>query len=120
MARIIWFTSLLLESWNDKKVAELWGTFESLGENVKHIKDCEKVSVLIVTNEEKRIEGLVEVEAGNMVHVVRVSGISFKDESVVSEIRKACDVDVEQNKSETSSISLSESSKTPAPESEGR
>ncbi|KAK9007055.1 hypothetical protein V6N11_019383 [Hibiscus sabdariffa] len=55
-----------------------------------------------------------------MIHVVRVSEIGFKDESAVSEIRKACAVDAEQIKSETSSVSSSESSKTPAPESEGR
>ncbi|KAK8604722.1 hypothetical protein V6N13_099653 [Hibiscus sabdariffa] len=92
---------LPLHCWNHgtiKKVAELWGAFESLGENANHSKDCEKVYALIVTNEEKRIEGLVEIEAGNMVHVVRVSEIDFKDDSAISKVSKNCDVDAEKTK----------------------
>ncbi|KAK8605346.1 hypothetical protein V6N13_102128 [Hibiscus sabdariffa] len=46
------------------KVAELWGTFESLGGNAKHSMDCEIVSILITTNHEKRIEEAMEIEVG--------------------------------------------------------
>ncbi|KAK8656801.1 hypothetical protein V6N13_098738 [Hibiscus sabdariffa] len=55
---------LPLHCWNNvtlKKIAELWGTFEALGANFKHSLDCEKVTVLIATNQARRIEEIVEI-----------------------------------------------------------
>ncbi|KAK8680150.1 hypothetical protein V6N13_109103 [Hibiscus sabdariffa] len=54
-----------LHCWNHgtiKRVVELWGSFEALGENANQFKDCEMVSVLITTNHERRIDEIVEIE----------------------------------------------------------
>ncbi|KAK8671529.1 hypothetical protein V6N13_038123 [Hibiscus sabdariffa] len=81
-------TGLPLHCWNHvtiKKMAELWGT---LGENANHIKDSEKVTVLITTQNVKKIEELVEIEVGNVIHLVRVNETSFFDNSsyVIKEV----------------------------------
>ncbi|KAK8552908.1 hypothetical protein V6N13_055686 [Hibiscus sabdariffa] len=58
-------------------------------------------------------EIFAKIEAGNMVHVVRVSEIDFKDESAISKISKNCDVDAEQNKSESNSESVRSKTQVP-------
>ncbi|KAK8607831.1 hypothetical protein V6N13_023281 [Hibiscus sabdariffa] len=73
---------LPLHCWNSvslKKVAELWGVFEALGENDKHSLDCEKASVLISTKQVKRIDEVIEVEIGDTVFQVGVKEIGFND-----------------------------------------
>ncbi|KAK8626631.1 hypothetical protein V6N13_134267 [Hibiscus sabdariffa] len=70
--------------WNDvtlRRVAELWGYFESLGENANHRLNCEKVTVLITTNQVNRIEEIVELNVGNMKYEINVVEIGFKDET---------------------------------------
>ncbi|KAL4378544.1 hypothetical protein GQ457_02G017040 [Hibiscus cannabinus] len=79
-------SGLPLHCWNHltiKRIAELWGTFEASGENANHTKDCEKVSVLISTDYERRIEELVKVEVGEIIHRVRVLEIGFSDDSTM-------------------------------------
>ncbi|KAE8680257.1 hypothetical protein F3Y22_tig00111392pilonHSYRG00536 [Hibiscus syriacus] len=61
-----------LQCWNHitlKRVAELWGNFESLGENADHSIDYENVTILITTNQDKRIDEIVEIEIGNNIHL---------------------------------------------------
>ncbi|KAL4271259.1 hypothetical protein GQ457_13G026050 [Hibiscus cannabinus] len=73
---------LPLHCWNSvslKKVADLWGVFEALGENVKHSLDCEKATVLISTNQVKKIDEVIEVEIGDRVFQVGVKEIGFND-----------------------------------------
>ncbi|KAK8543759.1 hypothetical protein V6N13_025927 [Hibiscus sabdariffa] len=73
-----------LHCWNDvtlRRVAELWGYFESLGENANHRLNCEKVTVLITTNQVNRIEEIVELNVGNMKYEINVVEIGFKDET---------------------------------------
>ncbi|KAK8553272.1 hypothetical protein V6N13_105190 [Hibiscus sabdariffa] len=53
--RVTWLeiSRLPLQCWNHltlKRIAELWGSFESLGENASKSLDCEKITVLLVTN----------------------------------------------------------------------
>ncbi|KAK8615660.1 hypothetical protein V6N13_017243 [Hibiscus sabdariffa] len=77
-------SGLPLYCWNHitiKRIAELWGTFEASGENINHTKDCEKVTVLISTDYERRIEELVQVEVGEIIYRVRVLEIGFSDDS---------------------------------------
>ncbi|KAK8549211.1 hypothetical protein V6N13_008888 [Hibiscus sabdariffa] len=75
----------LLESRNNKKkkVAEQWGEFEALGENANMKLDCERVSVLIATSYQKKIEKTVEIEVGDEVYMVRASELGFKDVSQI-------------------------------------
>ncbi|KAK8557124.1 hypothetical protein V6N13_035228 [Hibiscus sabdariffa] len=73
-----------LHCWNSttlKRLANLWGNFEALGENADHVLDCEKVSILITTNHAKRIEEVVEIELGNMVYEIGVFELGFSDSS---------------------------------------
>ncbi|KAK8608395.1 hypothetical protein V6N13_023819 [Hibiscus sabdariffa] len=73
---------LPLHCWNSvslKKVAELWGVFEALGENENHSLDCEKATVLISKNQVKRIDEVIEVEIGDRVFQVGVKEIGFND-----------------------------------------
>ncbi|KAK8683776.1 hypothetical protein V6N13_039825 [Hibiscus sabdariffa] len=73
-----------LHCWNHttlKRVAELWGTFEAVGENINLRKDCEKVSVLISTSQAKRIEEVIEIEIGSMIVEVGVKELGFSDNS---------------------------------------
>ncbi|KAK8637501.1 hypothetical protein V6N13_064920 [Hibiscus sabdariffa] len=53
----------------------------ALCENVNHVKDCEKVIILISTQNVKKIEELVEIEVGNVIHLARVMEINFSDNS---------------------------------------
>ncbi|KAL4319815.1 hypothetical protein GQ457_18G001170 [Hibiscus cannabinus] len=77
---------IILHCWNHetiKKVAEQWGEFEALGENANMFLDCERVSVLITTSNDKIIEEMVELEVGDEVYMVRASEVIFKDVSQV-------------------------------------
>ncbi|KAL4375969.1 hypothetical protein GQ457_02G030320 [Hibiscus cannabinus] len=108
-----------LHCWNQctfKRVAELWGSFEALGENAFRSKNCEKVTILITTNQVERIDEIVEIEVGNLIFKVRVMELGFSDESpelqptrVKSSVRTNCDKDG------SSSGSSSESKKTQSP-----
>ncbi|KAK8557199.1 hypothetical protein V6N13_013475 [Hibiscus sabdariffa] len=55
------------------------GVFEALGENDKHSLDCEKATVLISTNQVKKIDEVIEVEIGDRVFQVGVKEIGFND-----------------------------------------
>ncbi|KAK8685156.1 hypothetical protein V6N13_041164 [Hibiscus sabdariffa] len=68
-----------------KRLAELWGTFEAFGENLNHLKYCEKVTTLITTNILHRIEEEVEINVGSIYYVVRVVELGFSDNSGVAQ-----------------------------------
>ncbi|KAK8619435.1 hypothetical protein V6N13_133395 [Hibiscus sabdariffa] len=73
---------LPLHCWNGvtlKKIAGLWGSFEALGENDKHTMDCEKARVLIITNQVRRIEDIIDVEVGDNMFQVSVREVGFND-----------------------------------------
>ncbi|KAE8658559.1 hypothetical protein F3Y22_tig00116971pilonHSYRG00794 [Hibiscus syriacus] len=85
LERATWIkiSGVLLHCWNHitlKRVADLWGNFESLGENTNHSIDCENVTILITTNLYKRIDETVEIEIGNNIHLVRVLEIGIPDD----------------------------------------
>ncbi|KAK8609906.1 hypothetical protein V6N13_093316 [Hibiscus sabdariffa] len=63
------------------RLAELWGSFEDVGENFNMKKDCEKVTILISTGHVKEIEELVEIEVGDIRYLVRVKEIGLLDNS---------------------------------------
>ncbi|KAK8681832.1 hypothetical protein V6N13_054233 [Hibiscus sabdariffa] len=74
-----------IHCWNDttlKRLADLWGNFEAVGENAAHTRDCEKVTILITTEISNRIEEVVEICVGDMLHPVRVIELGFNDNSV--------------------------------------
>ncbi|KAK8576235.1 hypothetical protein V6N13_090711 [Hibiscus sabdariffa] len=82
--RVTWLEirGLPLHCWNSvslKKIAALWGSFEALGENDNHSLDCEKATVLISTNQVKRIEEVIEVEIGDKVFQIGIKEIGFND-----------------------------------------
>ncbi|KAK8625518.1 hypothetical protein V6N13_090387 [Hibiscus sabdariffa] len=128
-ARATWLElfGLPLHCWNHetiKRLAELWGSFEALGENANKVIDCESVSVLITTSHVRRIEENVEIEVGDDIYVVRVREIGFKDDSsgktgttMKEERRTECKVKVESSESSSSS-SESQHDKAAEPESE--
>ncbi|KAL4385494.1 hypothetical protein GQ457_15G020430 [Hibiscus cannabinus] len=66
---------------NKKRIAEIWGTFESLGENAFHSIDCETVTILLTTKQIKKIEDCLEIEVGDQLFTVRVSELGFSDSS---------------------------------------
>ncbi|KAK8617256.1 hypothetical protein V6N13_080174 [Hibiscus sabdariffa] len=79
-------SGLPLHCWNQctfERVAELWGSFEALGENSFRIKNCEKVTVLITSYQIENIDEVIEVEVGNLIFKVRVKEIGFSDDSPV-------------------------------------
>ncbi|KAL4313414.1 hypothetical protein GQ457_01G015920 [Hibiscus cannabinus] len=77
-------TCVPLHYWNQvtlTRLAKLWGKFEALGENAKHVIDCEKVPILVTTTKESRISEVVEIEVGNLCYVVRVEEMGFTDKN---------------------------------------
>ncbi|KAK8675058.1 hypothetical protein V6N13_033131 [Hibiscus sabdariffa] len=109
-----------LHCWNHttlKRVAELWGTFEAFGENASHLLDCEKVTILVITNRDKKIEEVIEIEVDNMIYNVHVMEIGFSDNSAFfqsSKVKQSLrDEKTNQgleSKSESSSIGSDKSS----------
>ncbi|KAE8683489.1 hypothetical protein F3Y22_tig00111207pilonHSYRG00157 [Hibiscus syriacus] len=63
-----------------KRVAELWGNFESLGENADHSIKCENITILITTNQDKRIDETMEIKIGNYIHLIQVLEIGISDD----------------------------------------
>ncbi|KAK8655844.1 hypothetical protein V6N13_108410 [Hibiscus sabdariffa] len=87
-----------LYCWNSttlKRLACLWGHFEAFGENVNHVHDCENTSILITTNQAKRIEEVVEIELGSMVYEISVVELGFSDSS--TEIRTGAGVVINES-----------------------
>ncbi|KAK8694227.1 hypothetical protein V6N13_071783 [Hibiscus sabdariffa] len=74
MVRNLWSPSPLTL----KRIADLFGSFEAFGENFKHLIDCEKVTLLITTNQSNRIQDL---EVGNRTYEVNVMEIGFRDDT---------------------------------------
>ncbi|KAK8697968.1 hypothetical protein V6N13_114100 [Hibiscus sabdariffa] len=69
----------LLDSTYAGKIGITLGLFEALGENADNVLDCEKISILITTTNERKIFEVVEIEARNMSYVVQVEefGVTF-------------------------------------------
>ncbi|KAK8606230.1 hypothetical protein V6N13_102984 [Hibiscus sabdariffa] len=86
---------------------EIRGTFEALGANFKHSLDCEKVTVLIATNQARRIEEIVEVELGDRVFQANVKEIGFNDGTTypLSNIGKKI-LEVSEKSNESTSVSI--------------
>ncbi|KAK8585423.1 hypothetical protein V6N13_050402 [Hibiscus sabdariffa] len=64
-----------LHCWNYmtfKRIAECWGSLVALGENINQSQGCEKMSLLIQTNQLKKIEDIIGIEVGNEVYEVRI------------------------------------------------
>ncbi|KAK8712383.1 hypothetical protein V6N13_147623 [Hibiscus sabdariffa] len=70
--------------WNEmtlKRISDLFESFEAFGENFKHLIDCEKVTLLITTNQSNRLQELVDLEVGNRTYEVNVMEIGFRDDT---------------------------------------
>ncbi|KAK8682043.1 hypothetical protein V6N13_054440 [Hibiscus sabdariffa] len=101
-------TGVPLHCWNGttfKRLAQLWGDFEAFGENLNCSVDCEKMKVLIVTNQEQSIREVVEMEVGNSIYVVRIVEMGFTDTS-----SKKVIIDKERNPQKQRKFSMSEDS----------
>ncbi|KAL4377358.1 hypothetical protein GQ457_02G033890 [Hibiscus cannabinus] len=48
----------------------------ALGENATQFKDCEKVTILVSTNQWKHLEGTIELEVGREYFIIRVEELS--------------------------------------------
>ncbi|KAK8558167.1 hypothetical protein V6N13_073840 [Hibiscus sabdariffa] len=100
-------TGMPLYCWNDvslKKIKDLWGTFEALGVNPNHTRDCEKATILISTNQVKKIEEVIEIEIGDKIFDVSIVEIGFSNVSDSSVGKKWIDdnvKEVEMQKSES-------------------
>ncbi|KAK8655652.1 hypothetical protein V6N13_108224 [Hibiscus sabdariffa] len=76
---------LRLHCWNEvtlQRIVDSLGVVEAFGENVNRRLDCEKVTVLILTDHAKRIDETIEIKIGNFTHEVSVVELGFKDISV--------------------------------------
>ncbi|KAK8682438.1 hypothetical protein V6N13_054826 [Hibiscus sabdariffa] len=86
ISRATWLeiSGVPLSCWNQitlSRVAELWGSFEALGENANHTLNCESVLVLITTSLDSKISEVVEIEVGNLTFMVRVEEKGFSDQT---------------------------------------
>ncbi|KAK8664952.1 hypothetical protein V6N13_084720 [Hibiscus sabdariffa] len=71
-----------------KRIVGLWGKFEALGVNADHKRECEKVTILISANQVKKIEEVMELEAGDKSVEISVVEIWFSEVSAAEENRK--------------------------------
>ncbi|KAK8582683.1 hypothetical protein V6N13_069455 [Hibiscus sabdariffa] len=94
-----------------KKIAKLWGSFDAMGVNANHSRDCEKVTVLISTDQVKKIEEVVEIEVGDKIFEIGVVELGFSDDTATALGKNViadkvnCDV-IQESESETDTISL--------------
>ncbi|KAK8669771.1 hypothetical protein V6N13_104540 [Hibiscus sabdariffa] len=108
------FSETLNHGWNGttlKKIAGLWETFEAMGVNANHSRDCEKVTVLISTKQVKKIDEVIEMEVGDKIFEVGVVELGFSDDSDTTVGKKGTEVNViceEVQESESISDSKSE------------
>ncbi|KAE8735802.1 Nucleotide/sugar transporter family protein isoform 2 [Hibiscus syriacus] len=58
--------------------------FSLFGENEDHSIDCENVSILIPTIQDKRIDETLEIEIGSYIHLIRVLEIGISDDVEIS------------------------------------
>ncbi|KAK8686179.1 hypothetical protein V6N13_125206 [Hibiscus sabdariffa] len=91
LERATWIevSDIPLHCWNHvtlKRVAELWGKLEALGENAEHVINCEKVTMLISTYQCNRIEELVELEVGEKTSSILVKELGLSDNSGASKM----------------------------------
>ncbi|KAK8582692.1 hypothetical protein V6N13_069464 [Hibiscus sabdariffa] len=82
-----------------------------MGVNANHSRDCEKVTVLISTDQVKKIEEVVEIEVGDKIFEIGVVELGFSDDTATALGKKVivekvnCDV-IQESESETDTISL--------------
>ncbi|KAK8697679.1 hypothetical protein V6N13_113818 [Hibiscus sabdariffa] len=62
-------------------LVQLWGTLEVVGENLSISKDCEKITILITTNNAKEIGERVEMAVGDMVYTIGVKELGLSNNS---------------------------------------
>ncbi|KAK8633240.1 hypothetical protein V6N13_014088 [Hibiscus sabdariffa] len=99
-------TGVPLHCWNGttfKRLAQLWGDFEAFGENLNCSVDCEKMKVLILTNQEQSIREVVELEVGNSIYAIRIMEMGFTDTS-----SKKVIIGKERNPQKQRKLSMSE------------
>ncbi|KAK8689708.1 hypothetical protein V6N13_088421 [Hibiscus sabdariffa] len=95
------------------------GSFEFLGENATKTLDCEKSTVLVVTNHACKTDEVVEVEVGDLIFDVRVAEIGFSNEPNIISKKGAKDRNKEGSElkvGESSSESTSDKPIFQAPE----
>ncbi|KAK8648749.1 hypothetical protein V6N13_129492 [Hibiscus sabdariffa] len=85
-----------LHYWNHitfKRIAEVWGSIVALGENANQTLGCEKLSLLISTNQMHKINEVIELEVGKELFEVSVSETVLLDatssKQKVGEVNKA-------------------------------
>ncbi|KAL4297388.1 hypothetical protein GQ457_12G029290 [Hibiscus cannabinus] len=116
----IWLevSGIPLHCWNHvtlRRLAELWGSFEAVGENFNMKKDCEKVAILVCTGFVKEIEEQVEIEVGDIRYVE--IGLSDNSSSVLRVSPKENGEETQKPLNDvTSSYSSSVSSRRRSPE----
>ncbi|KAL4325630.1 hypothetical protein GQ457_11G000690 [Hibiscus cannabinus] len=86
--RLTWIEiiGIPLHCWNQetfRRIANIWGSLEALGENTNQMLGCEKVLILISTDQVKKIDEIIELEAGRDVFLIRVSESSLMVRNVV-------------------------------------
>ncbi|KAK8576450.1 hypothetical protein V6N13_032372 [Hibiscus sabdariffa] len=101
------------ETEKKERLAQLWGDFEAFGENLNCSVDCEKMKVLISTNQEQSIRDVVELEVGNYIYVVRIVEAGFTDNSSIKVIVDKDRTPQKQRNFSTSEGSSSSDSRSP-------
>ncbi|KAK8697202.1 hypothetical protein V6N13_113354 [Hibiscus sabdariffa] len=77
--------------WNHitfKRIAEVWGSIVALGENANQTLGCEKLSLLISTNQMHKINEVIELEVGKELFEVSVSETVLLDAASNSDRRE--------------------------------
>ncbi|KAK8715602.1 hypothetical protein V6N13_042932 [Hibiscus sabdariffa] len=77
-------TGIPLHYWNYEtfqRLSQLWGTLEVVGENLSMSKDCEKIMILITTDNVKEIGERVEMAVEDMVYTIRVKELGLSNNS---------------------------------------
>ncbi|KAK8714274.1 hypothetical protein V6N13_149467 [Hibiscus sabdariffa] len=113
--RVTWVEifGLPLHCWNQqsfKNIAEAWGSLEAVGENTLQGQSCEKVAILISTEQGETIDKLVEFTAGKEKFLIRVSELTLLNHDRVQKASSTKKNAIDAAAMSVSHVSSSESS----------
>ncbi|KAK8561357.1 hypothetical protein V6N12_048429 [Hibiscus sabdariffa] len=108
----IWTLTMVNASISEsfKNIAEAWGSLEAVGENTLQGQSCEKVAILISTEQGETIDKLVEFTAGKEKFLIRVSELTLLNHDRVQKASSTKKNAIDAAAMSVSHVSSSESS----------
>ncbi|KAL4331915.1 hypothetical protein GQ457_07G005780 [Hibiscus cannabinus] len=84
--RLTWIEiiGIPLHCWNQetfRRIANIWVSLEALGENANQMLGCEKVLILISTDQVKKIDEIIELEAASSAPGIKIIGFFIGKET---------------------------------------